>query len=43
MTSSDSQVNGNGVVATVPVVGFIVAVMAANFFIDSLAWAWGRF
>ena len=42
MTSSDSHVNGNGVVAAAMVVLFVVAVMGANFVIDLMAHVFGR-
>lgn len=39
MTSSNSQVNGNGAVATAMVILFIVAVMFANWAIEAMAHA----
>lgn len=39
MSSSNSQVNGNGAVATAMVILFIVAVMGANWVIDTMAHA----
>lgn len=41
MTSTDGQVNGNGLVALALVVGFVVAGMIALGVVDGLARAWG--
>ena len=41
MTSSDAQVNGNGVLAVALVVLFVVGIMGASFIIDRIAWAYG--
>ena len=41
MTSSDAQVNGNGVLAMALVVLFVVGIMGASFIIDRIAWAYG--
>lgn len=42
MTSTDGQVNGNGLVAMVIVGLFIVAISLAAGTIDAIASAWGR-